>query len=100
MNSKSLQSELEVKYVVSKNCIFFVKNGKMRMQNYKIRQGRRSCSTSYSGGILFDGSPRDVKVRVRAFPRESHTKTIAKRVRVGPRTQVVLTMVKLFGIMI
>ena len=48
---------------------------------WKIRRGRRACSTSYPSGNQVDGSP---------------LVAIAKRVRVGPRTQVHMTLKKLF----
>ena len=41
---------------------------------------------------------RLVTRRAAAFPMESNTKTIAKRARLGPRTQVHMTMGIMFGI--
>ena len=46
------------------------------------------------GGNLVDGLP-PARHRAGVFPMESNTKTIAKRARVGPRTQVHMTMKKL-----
>ena len=61
------------------------------LENLKIDQGKRSCSTSYLSGNLVDGSPL-----VAIFSMKSNTKTIAKRARVKPRTQVHVTMKILF----
>ena len=63
----------------------------------KISRGRRSCSTSYPSGNQVDGSPLvAISRRAGVFPVESNTKTIAKRARVEPRTQIVLTMKTMF----
>ena len=42
----------------------------------------------------------DITRRAGVFPMESNTKTVAKRARVEPRTQVHVTMTLLFGITI
>ena len=52
-------------------------------------------STSLSGGNQVDGLP-PASSRAGVFPMESNTKTIAERARVEPRTQVHMTMKKLF----
>ena len=55
------------------------------------------CSTSFPSGSLVDGSPLvAITRRAGVFLMQSNTKTIAKRARVGPRTQMHMTMKILF----
>ena len=55
---------------------------------------------SYSYCLSLGKARRVITRRAGVFPMESNTKTIAKRARVGPRTQIVLTMKMLFLIRI
>ena len=56
----------------------------MRNEDKNIVELKRH-STSHPCGNLVDGLPHDY-----------HTETVAKRAKVGPRTQILLTMEKLF----
>ena len=62
-----------------------ISNSEELIGNLEKMKGKKGHSTSLPCGNLVDG-----------LPHACHTKTIAKRARVRPRTQIVFSMKKLF----